>query len=202
MSRRIVRHERRLQILDALDCCLRRKSFYETTIKDIAEEAGLPSGVIHYYFKSKEEILLFYIDRIIDIALKKMNGWLEFSGIAAMTPKNAFLETFDFVKRTITLDQGLTKNFIVLWEISLHKPEVKKKIKKAYDIWTENLMSLLRKVSNDEKWISWLSRALIAFLEGASILSSVYGRNSSVIRELFENFEKYHLSAFTREKPD
>ena len=33
MSRRIVRHERRVQILEALKVCMTRKSFYETTIK-------------------------------------------------------------------------------------------------------------------------------------------------------------------------
>jgi len=36
------------------------KPFDQTFIKDIAQAAGVNHGLLHYYFKSKEDILIHY----------------------------------------------------------------------------------------------------------------------------------------------
>ena len=197
MSRRIIKNERRTQILDALIVCMKHKSFHETTIRDIAKEADLPSGMIHYYFNSKDEILLYYLDRVIELKLNKMDVWLKAARIDSLAPREAFLEVFDFVKRTITTDQRLARNFIGLWEISLHNPAVRKRLKKAYDIWADNLVTILGKVSTNRTWIDWASSAIIAFMEGVSVLSLVYGKKSPRVQELLDNFQKRHLFTFS-----
>ena len=48
---------RRQQIIDATIRCIARKGFQATTIPDICQEAGLSTGAVYGYFKSKEEIL-------------------------------------------------------------------------------------------------------------------------------------------------
>ena len=62
MGRKPVRDERRKQILEAVHTCLLEKPFHKTSIKDIAQKAGLNHGALHYYFKNKEDLLLEYID--------------------------------------------------------------------------------------------------------------------------------------------
>ena len=47
-----------------------QKGYYDFTIKDIAREAGLSTGLVHYYFKNKEDLLL--------TLLKEMNADLKF----------------------------------------------------------------------------------------------------------------------------
>jgi AcrR family transcriptional regulator len=46
------------QIVDAAARVMSRKGFGGTTMKDIAAEAGITPGLIHYYFDSKEDLLL------------------------------------------------------------------------------------------------------------------------------------------------
>jgi AcrR family transcriptional regulator len=48
---------RREQILDAALACFARKGFHETTIQDIASEAGLSHGALYRYFPSKDDII-------------------------------------------------------------------------------------------------------------------------------------------------
>ena len=62
MGRKPVRDERRKQILEAVHACLLEKPFHKTSIKDIAQKAGLNHGALHYYFNNKEDLLLEYID--------------------------------------------------------------------------------------------------------------------------------------------
>lgn len=49
---------RKRQIIDAAARAIAQKGYADASIKDIAAEAGLAApGLIHYYFKTKEEIL-------------------------------------------------------------------------------------------------------------------------------------------------
>jgi AcrR family transcriptional regulator len=48
----------RERILQAALTVLSRNGYENTSIKDIAEQAGVAQGLIHYYFKSKQELLV------------------------------------------------------------------------------------------------------------------------------------------------
>lgn len=50
--------QRAQQIVDAAARVMARKGYGGTTMKDIAAEAGIAPGLIHYYFDSKEDLLL------------------------------------------------------------------------------------------------------------------------------------------------
>ena len=49
---------RRSQLTKAAYKVVGQKGYYDFTIKDIAREAGLSTGLVHYYFKNKEDLLL------------------------------------------------------------------------------------------------------------------------------------------------
>ena len=51
--------EKRETIIWALYQCLAEKGQEQVSIKEIALKAGLPQGVIHYYFASKDEIISY-----------------------------------------------------------------------------------------------------------------------------------------------
>lgn len=53
-------------ILDATDRLLARNGYKKMTIDDLAREVGIGKGSIYLHFKSKEEIALSHIDRIIE----------------------------------------------------------------------------------------------------------------------------------------
>jgi AcrR family transcriptional regulator len=48
----------RRQVLDAAIRTLAKRGFAHTSIEDIAATAGMSKGVVHYHFKSKEDLLL------------------------------------------------------------------------------------------------------------------------------------------------
>ncbi|OHD66976.1 MAG: hypothetical protein A2176_15990 [Spirochaetes bacterium RBG_13_51_14] len=49
---------RRAQLTRAAYKVVGQKGYYDFTVRDIAREAGLSTGLIHYYFKNKEDLLL------------------------------------------------------------------------------------------------------------------------------------------------
>ena len=50
--------ETRERILDAALRLFRDKGFDDTTMRDVAAEAGLATGAAYYYFRSKEELVM------------------------------------------------------------------------------------------------------------------------------------------------
>jgi AcrR family transcriptional regulator len=53
-------------ILDATDRLLAKYGYKKMTIDDLAAEVGIGKGSVYLYFKSKEDIALSHIDRIIE----------------------------------------------------------------------------------------------------------------------------------------
>ncbi len=50
--------ETRARILHAAFTVLSRQGYENSSIKEIAEEAGVAQGLVHYYFKSKQQLVL------------------------------------------------------------------------------------------------------------------------------------------------
>src|SRR5437763_4665780 len=62
MPRRTNTDERRAQIARGLRKIMARKGYDGASIADIANAARLTSGLVHYHFKSKLEVLLALLD--------------------------------------------------------------------------------------------------------------------------------------------
>lgn len=65
--------ETRARILAAAMDLFRRKGFDETTMREVAAEAGMATGAAYYYFDSKDAIVLAFYDQ----AQKDMHPLLE-----------------------------------------------------------------------------------------------------------------------------
>ncbi len=64
IPQRATSEETRRQIVETALTLFRERGFDETTIRDIASEAGLSLGAAYYYFKSKEAIVAAYYDYV------------------------------------------------------------------------------------------------------------------------------------------
>lgn len=90
---------RRAQLTRAAYKVVGEKGYNDFTIKDIAVEAGLSTGLVHYYFKNKEELLF--------TLLKEMNANLKYNLNKALTvleePQDKLLafcdEAFDLLDK-------------------------------------------------------------------------------------------------------
>ena len=59
-------------ILDAADRLLARYGYKKMTMEDLAHEVGIGKGTIYLHFRSKEEIVLSHVDRIVQGVLDRL----------------------------------------------------------------------------------------------------------------------------------
>ena len=57
--------KRRAEIIEATFFCIALKGYSKITMQDIADSAGVSKGVIHYYFRNKEELFLSVFEKLI-----------------------------------------------------------------------------------------------------------------------------------------
>ena len=74
MKRRVSRPEMQGKILDATDRLLARYGYRKMTIDDLAREVGIGKGSIYLHFRSKQEVVYSYIDRVIDRLLERLKS--------------------------------------------------------------------------------------------------------------------------------
>lgn len=63
--------ERRIQLLDIAQKLFLEQGYEKTSVSEIVRTAGLSQGAFYYYFKSKMEILIALVDRILGGELQK-----------------------------------------------------------------------------------------------------------------------------------
>jgi len=195
MARKRVDTERRVQIVEALHKCLIVKSFNETSIKDIAAEAGVNHGVLHYYFSSKEEILLTYIDYIIDLYKEQYAQWLAERDGRISADRQFIIDIFTFMRERITLNKNLSKVFIEIWEIGSYNKKVRAKLQKAYGEWIQNVSEIIGKKISNKKTIDIMSRALVAYFEGMALFSIIMPPGDFHASEILAWVEDYVIKS-------
>lgn len=173
MGRKSVEQERKIQIVQALHRCLLKKPFNETSIKDIAAEAGVNHGVLHYYFKNKEEVLLFYIDYIIALYKSEYYDWLAARDGANTADRKFLSDIFSFMTDRITLNKNLSKVFIEIWGIASYNKKVRVKLQKAYRELINVVNGIIGNKIEDSETANRMSQALIAYFEGMSLFSVI-----------------------------
>jgi len=176
--------------MEALHKCLLKKPFDQTSIKDIAATARINHGMLHYYFKSKDDILLNYIEYVIERYKTLFEDWIDSKRDSFGSSKDILRASFNFMYQKITLNRDLSKIFIEIWEIAIYNRKVKEKLQKAYSEWIETVTLIIREVSKDENTSARLSMGLVAFLEGVSLLSVILDKDEMETQLLLKDFEE------------
>jgi len=191
MSRKSMQEERRKQILEALHKCLLKKPFNKTSIKDIAAVAKINHGMLHYYFRNKEDILLNYIEYVINLYKSLFDEWLKSEGQPNNSNSKDFIRgTFDFMFQKITLNRDIAKIYIEIWEIAVYNEKVKSKLRKAYSEWIEIVKQMILEPIKDEHTASRISTALVAFLEGISLFLIILDPKDFSFETLLKDFQE------------
>src|SRR5438270_597828 len=106
--------ETRERILEAAFRRLSRKGYENTTVKDIAEEAAVAPGLVHYYFKSKQALVLAVLVMCCDK--------LQQPGL--IDSADGALQAFEHFKATLRDDRDSNSLYVELLGVGLHDPEV------------------------------------------------------------------------------
>jgi len=92
MGRPSNRTERRSEIRKALLRVMAKSGYERATVAQIAAEAGLSGGLVHYHYRSKHEILLDLIERMQRFRRKSL---VEIDELARNDPVTALDRFFD-----------------------------------------------------------------------------------------------------------
>ncbi|MBM4356705.1 MAG: TetR/AcrR family transcriptional regulator [Deltaproteobacteria bacterium] len=90
-----------VQILDAASRCFSRDGLANTTVQEIAVEAGLTKSMIHYYFESKQVLILelqaFVHERYFRRVQQKLEALAAASASSEQRLQESLWEVFDIV---------------------------------------------------------------------------------------------------------
>jgi len=97
MSRELAKEARRRQLIDATIDGIARKGFAELKIADVAAEAGLSVGIVNFYFKSKDALLIATLKHLVEDYEQHMQGILARAGKTAAEQIDAMIDA-DFAR--------------------------------------------------------------------------------------------------------
>ena len=163
MTRKDNAAERRDQIIWAFYDCLSEKGHEKITIKVIADKAKLPSGVIHYYFQNKDEI----ISTLAEAIIKKYSQILDVKVADAKTIEQQIEYTTDFIV-DIIFNRSLSRVFYNLIQMTFERKFLENVMKKMFDSYRQQCENIYKKAGLVQG-ISFAGGALVAIIEGFTV---------------------------------
>ncbi|MCX7943445.1 MAG: TetR/AcrR family transcriptional regulator [Deltaproteobacteria bacterium] len=193
MSRRLVAHLRREQILNGLYKSIVKKGFLKTSITDISKKGRIARGIIHYYFKNKEEMLSELMKQLSNkyvVGLRKYINRFE----SPIDKLNAFVD-YHLLRDEEDL-YGLMAVWIEYWGQSIRNKAVNKIIFNLQDEIRKILDDIMNEGISRGIFINGNSRAvasiLLAVMEGTMLQWRV-NRESVNLRDLYSELKKIIL---------
>ncbi|MDA9761707.1 TetR family transcriptional regulator [Desulfobacterales bacterium] len=163
MGRKSVKHKRREQILWALYECLAKKGHEKVTINTIAAQAKLSPGIIHYYFKSKDEIVSMLAEAIIEKYGDIFDLRLNEAGLNEQ-PIDILVEFLV----DIILDHPLNHTFYNMVQMSFEREQLQSVMQTMLDSYRNKLSEAIIK-SGANRDNPLLGAALLAVTEGITL---------------------------------
>lgn len=116
-------------ILNAALTCFNRQGFQSTSMDDIAREAGVSKGLLHYHFRSKEQLLLEVQALLFRRISDRVEGATAQLGPSVQQALWAFDELWKLLKRA----QPLLPVFLDMAARSLTRKTMKKRLAESIE---------------------------------------------------------------------
>ncbi len=112
---------RRAQIVRAAATVLGRQGYAETSLKDVAREAKVAPGLLHYYFESKEELLL----EVVTVTERQMVASWKAVVEAVDDPLERIVTGLDHAEARCADQPEFFRMLIDLYTVSLSSPALR-----------------------------------------------------------------------------
>ena len=131
---------RRSQLIRAAYKVVGEKGYSDFTTKDIAEEAGLSNGLLHYYFKNKED-LLFNLLRGMNAKLKdQLNKTLK----VLTEPQDKLLAFCDEAFALVDKEKAYFYVLIDFWAQMNHDNRIRQANVKLFRSYRDEITTILK----------------------------------------------------------
>ncbi|WP_028778079.1 TetR/AcrR family transcriptional regulator [Shimazuella kribbensis] len=134
-----MRSETTEKILFSATKLFAKKTFFKTTIQDIADDAGISKGLAYRYFSSKEEIM----NKLIDLSVPSLNAIADLF-LQKGNEKEILITVTKGLLSNLIEDPSATEGFLLLSQIdSFSKNELDPDLKKQYETSLKKLIDSL-----------------------------------------------------------
>jgi len=169
--------ERRAQIVAALMRVMAVHGYEGATVARVAREAGLASGLVHYHFASKADILVALVDGIAGRAAARIAGRLE----QAETPAGRVEAVIDaMLARGGDEDLDAVRCWSLIGAEAVKNADVRRLYGRFVTSLTERLSALLvdacHEAGRSARDVEPVAVALVAMIEGYFALAAAVPR--------------------------
>ncbi len=176
MGRPSNKSERRAEIVLAMMQVMSVKGYEGASIQAIAKQAGLASGLIHYHFKTKQDILLESVTQLSNVLRERYLSLSENAETAEDKLKA-------FINARLSKGEGASQQAVVAWVMigseAVRQPEVKaaylESLREQKALLEELLQNyfetFVKKGKLNKKELNSKVAFAMAFMEGAFSLS-------------------------------
>ncbi len=164
-----IRPIRRAQIIEATMGCIAVKGYNTFSMKDIASEAGVSTGIIHYYFKTKHDLMLAVLDELVKQIFQAVDQRV--SGLSSAREKiEAIIDgSFDFISK----NRKYYHVMIDFWAQVNDKRSVKNVLARVYAEYRRRTARIIEQGMAERVFRrlepSEAAAAIIALIDGLSI---------------------------------
>ena len=197
MPRKSVAPERREQIIEALFQCLAENGHESVTVKDIAKKAGLHYGVIHYYFKSKDEI----VSAMAEATILKYNRLLSEQAQSIPSASEKLQVSLEFLVDEFIFNKRLNRVFYNLVQMAFENKTVRSALRKQLRAYRRSVAEVLEEgVKNGEFKVNNPVRSaslMVALIEGMALQWVIEPKalKRDEVRKSIEETVTRHLSS-------
>ncbi|HWH20258.1 MAG TPA: TetR/AcrR family transcriptional regulator [Solirubrobacterales bacterium] len=153
--------EKAQRIVDAMRDSVARRGAAGSTFEHVAREAGVSRGLLHYYFGTKERLLIEVVRRDSDLRIERLDEML-----GEATTADAVLDVL--VKSLTDLIDNDPGFFLLLYELfsaGRRKPEIQHEVGQLFEATRSHVAKVLRR--KEEEGILSLrfdAEAVVAYL--------------------------------------
>jgi len=133
--------DRRSEIVRAAYRVLARQGYEATSIKDIAHEANIAPGLVHYYFASKEDLLVAVVEEASTVSRAQFAALREAGG-----GRDLATSAFELSLARLRERPHDHRLRFELFAIALHNPAVRAAYARVLDARRQNMAGIVRAV--------------------------------------------------------
>jgi len=166
-SKEELRSRRETQITRAAYEIIARNGYENITVQDIADHAGFSKGIVYYYFKSKDDVMVSLFNSVITVIDNR------FAEVRRQTPEprrqleSVIRISLDIVNEHIEFYRVIT----VFWSQIHHKQFMKEINAKLFSHWRREIEKIVEMGITEGDF----SPTLVPSMTASSIISRVLG---------------------------
>src|SRR5688572_780067 len=143
MARDALKEARRVQLMEATIDCIAARGFADLTLADVAKTAGLSVGIVNFYFKSKDVLLIETLRHLVADYIQQTTENIRTAGTSAAAQVEAMIDS-DF-HRTVANRKRVTV-WYAFWGETRWRPEFLKICQQLSDSFHEETREIFAKL--------------------------------------------------------